>query len=305
MAGEGKWVEGLTADLPVADAARRVFDARLGAVHAHWPAALAPAGDPEPVHQLRVASRRAAAALRAFGDLLPKKAERRLRRSLRGLRQAAGAARDADVMLLKLQAWAAGRPEDEQLALGLLAGVVLAARRDAQTALDGSGPADTLVAPEPRGGKRETLGERASSTLPGLFAEFTDAANDDLDDPHRLHQLRIAGKRLRYALELFADCYGPDVRERLVPEVESIQDLLGNAQDGHVIVGRLTDVLADLGRFAPPGGSWRDGIERWRSYLLADIAGAPARFRSWRDGWNELFASISFTVPPARPAAGP
>lgn len=303
MAGDGKWIEGLTAGIPVAEAARRVLDARLAAIHTHWPAALAPAGDPEPVHQLRVATRRAAAALRVFADLVPRKAERHLRRSLRKLRRAAGAARDSDVFLLKLRRWTEGRPGAERPGLDLLAGMALSARRDAQADLDATDPAETLMVAHLRCGKRESLGERASAILPGLFAELTDAANDDLDNAHRLHQLRMAGKRLRYALELFVDCYGPDVREQLVPEVESVQDLLGDAHDGHVIAGRLGAVLADLDRFAPNGDNWREGIERWHGHLKADVAGAPARLRLWLAGWNDLFASINFTVPPARLAA--
>jgi CHAD domain-containing protein len=305
MASYGKWIDDLTAATPVAEAARRVLDVRLGAVVAHWPAALAPTGDPEPVHQLRVATRRAAAALRAFGDLVPAKDRRKLRRALRRLRRAAGAARDADVFLLKLQRWGADRPVAEQPGLHLLAGLAVARRRDAQATLDATEPGSLPALGRLRGGGGEALGDRAAGVLPGLFAEFTDAADGDLDDPHRLHQLRIAGKRLRYALELFAGCYGPDVRDRLVPAIEFVQNLLGDAQDGHVIARTLDDALADLSRFGPPADDWREGIERWRADLDTQSAAAPARVRAWLADWNDVYASISFTVPPARPAAGP
>src|SRR5437016_5278776 len=102
MAG-GKWISGLTAEMPVAEAARRVFEVRLEPIDR----ALAqvrerPDGDPEDVHQLRVGTRRAVAALNIFEACLPGKVYRKGRRRLRRLRRAAGAARDWDVFLATL-----------------------------------------------------------------------------------------------------------------------------------------------------------------------------------------------------------
>ena len=52
---DGKWITGLTAATPVADAARRVLAVRLEVVRDYLPLALhAAARDPEYVHQLRV-----------------------------------------------------------------------------------------------------------------------------------------------------------------------------------------------------------------------------------------------------------
>ena len=49
-------------------------------------------------HQLRVATRRAGAALEIFRDCLPEKDYQTARKQLRRLRRAAGAARDWDVL---------------------------------------------------------------------------------------------------------------------------------------------------------------------------------------------------------------
>ena len=45
-----------------------------------------------------------------------------------------------------------------------------------------------------------------------------------------LHQARIAGKRLRYTLEFFADALGPHVEQVLSPLAE-LQECLGALQD--------------------------------------------------------------------------
>ena len=90
---EGKWIGGLTADTPLTDAAQRVLVTRLGTVGQVLPRAVQEADrDPEYVHQLRVATRRADAALRIFAHCLPRKVYKRARQRLRRLRQAAGAA---------------------------------------------------------------------------------------------------------------------------------------------------------------------------------------------------------------------
>ena len=101
---DGKWIEGLTPEMPVAEAATAVLAARLEVVRHYLPlAAEKPYDDPEYVHQLRVGTRRAGAALRVFADCLPRKHRRMARRRLREIRRAAGDARDWDVFLLGLR----------------------------------------------------------------------------------------------------------------------------------------------------------------------------------------------------------
>src|SRR5262249_20900183 len=100
---DGKWIRELTAALPLADAARRVLAIRLATVHRALPLAIQDARrDIEHVHQLRVATRRARAALDIFIDCLPDGAYRAAKKELRKIRRAAGAARDWDVFLAAL-----------------------------------------------------------------------------------------------------------------------------------------------------------------------------------------------------------
>jgi hypothetical protein len=88
----GKWVRDLSAATPLADAALRVLDARLAVVRDYLRLALREhAKDPEDVHQLRVGTRRAGAALDIFVACLPERAYTRALKQLRRLRRAAGA----------------------------------------------------------------------------------------------------------------------------------------------------------------------------------------------------------------------
>src|SRR5262245_53843250 len=64
---DNKWMIELAGDTPLADAARQVLAARLGLVPERLAGALTePDRDLEHVHQLRVATRRAGAALAVF-----------------------------------------------------------------------------------------------------------------------------------------------------------------------------------------------------------------------------------------------
>ena len=76
---DGKWIPELTPEMPVADAARTVLAARFGVVRHFLPlAAEKPFEDVEYVHQLRVGTRRAGAALKVFLTATPQ--ERAMRR---------------------------------------------------------------------------------------------------------------------------------------------------------------------------------------------------------------------------------
>src|SRR3954452_4423557 len=101
---DDKWISDLHGGMPVYAAARRVLEGRLGVVRDRLPWAVHHADeDDEHVHQLRVGTRRAGAALRIFADCLAPKLYRRTRRILRAIRQSAGAARDWDVFLEMVQ----------------------------------------------------------------------------------------------------------------------------------------------------------------------------------------------------------
>src|SRR5262245_13887287 len=100
---DGKWIDGLGPKTDTDEAARRVLEVRLQVVRGSLPLAVHdPDRDVEHVHQLRVATRRAGAALRTFERWLPSKTFRKAWKQLRAIRRAAGAARDWDVFVAEL-----------------------------------------------------------------------------------------------------------------------------------------------------------------------------------------------------------
>jgi CHAD domain-containing protein len=258
-----KWISGLTADTPLASAARHVLMLRFETVRDSLPRAIHEADeDPEHVHQLRVGTRRARAALDVFADCLPSEAYKQARRRLRELRRAAGAARDWDVFLFTLaerqhKALAKQRP-----GLDFLAGHALARRMVAQEQMVEAGQrhpfaCDRLLADivaavhKPRVNSRtRRLIDLARPVLCDLLRGLEEATKCNLHDYAKLHHVRIAGKRLRYAMEVFADCFEPAFKDDLYPAVEQMQEILGSANDSHVAAGRLQE-LRDQAHMLP------------------------------------------------------
>lgn len=298
---DGKWISDLTAATSVADAARRVLAVRLEVIRDYLPRALRePDKDPEHVHQLRVGTRRAGAALKIFRSCLPSRAYRRARRRLRGLRRAAGAARDWDVFLGELGRWENDNKERRQPGIDFLIGYVLAQRVAAQEHLERAAPrrpfafdrllAETAAAVRKpsESGAPQALVDLARPMLAGLLGELEQAAAGDLDDYDHLHRVRILGKRLRYAMEVFADCFPPEFRETIYPAVEEMQEVLGLANDSHV-AGQRLEALRDRVRSLRPADFRRfrpvlEGLLRFHHQRLPE---QRRLFLEWRQRWQE------------------
>lgn len=60
----------------------------------------------------------------------------------------------------------------------------------------------------------------------------------DPNNVYELHQMRIAAKRLRYTMELFAPFYSTDFKDAL-EQIKAIQEHLGNIHDADVLVPQL------------------------------------------------------------------
>src|SRR5262245_46956320 len=254
---DGKWIDGLRPDMSLLEAARQALGVRLKAVQERLgPALLEADKDPEHVHQLRVSTRRAGAALRIFSPCLPRKAYKRMRKPLRRLRRAAGAARDWDVFLAALSKRV---PRKEQRpGLDFLLGYAFSQRQQAQSQLEEAiekQAADfeqlvsrTLEALQDPAEERapQHLCEHSRPLLTGLLNELNEAAGRDLQDYQNLHQVRIAGKRLRYALEVFVCCFVSHFHDLLYPAVTEAQEILGHANDSHVAATWLEEMRQRL-----------------------------------------------------------
>jgi CHAD domain-containing protein len=308
MAG-GKWISELTALIPVADAARRALTVRLEVVRDFLPLALHEAAkDPEHVHQLRVGTRRARAALDIFALCLPQKAFKHAKKLLRGLRRAAGAARDWDVFIAGVAGWEGRNGPRVRPGLDFLIGYAAAQRAVAQTHLEEVASdypfafdrfiAETVAAVHrPPGDVPRTLGELARPLLTAQLRALDEAAAGDLDDYAHLHQVRITGKRLRYAMEIFADCFAPPFREKFYPAVEEMQEILGNANDSHVASGRLQGLRTWLQAVLPAEWKrYRPGVEKLLRFHEERLPRERAHFEQWWRRWQQSGAEIAFTA---------
>src|SRR5690606_12860382 len=93
--------------------------------------------------------------------------------------------------------------------------------------------------------------------------------------PDQLHQFRIAGKRLRYAIEVLSGGLQGQIRSELYPRVEKLQGRLGAIQDHPVAAAR---------RFQRQTES-RDANEK---RFLANLEAAErARFAELAEGFRE------------------
>lgn len=309
---DGKWIAGLTPGLPVAEAAQRVLTTRFAVVEHYLPLACEkPYEDVEHVHQLRVGTRRANAALHVFAEVLPRKLFKNAKRTLRTLRRAAGAARDWDVFLLALPTIPALRAAAAKPALDFLVGYACGQRAAAQeqlvAAAADAGPQWTELARElptrirppsdPAAATPAHLGELATQQLGALFRTFTADVEANPQNPSELHALRIAAKRLRYAIEIFADCFPPLVRERIYPAVETVQELLGDIQDAVVGLDRLGHIRAMLQALLPHEWSRvRKGFEGLTAALKARLPAGKKAFQAWRKQWLEGMQELKLAI---------
>ncbi|MGQ0676140.1 MAG: CYTH and CHAD domain-containing protein [Rhodospirillales bacterium] len=220
--------------------------------------------DPEGVHQLRVGLRRLRAAFALFVGVLPEEQRRHFVDELRWAQQRLGPARDWDVFIADTVNPLRGRlPEDANLrALAVAASAARAiAYKQASATLDdrrytrmqlqldlwlesggGDGAADNETG-DPRpwmapiGGVARTVLDKRHRKIRKLAKRF-----DDLNDEER-HELRIDGKKGRYAAEFFRSLFQRKAALRYAKRLSEMQDCLGSMNDA-VVGHRLIDELA-------------------------------------------------------------
>jgi len=304
MADE-KWIAGLRGDMSVIAAAKRALDLRLSVVRDKLPAAVFHAdADVENVHHLRVSTRRAAAALRIFADCLPARVHEKTRKTLRALRRSAGAARDWDVFLAMVQSRLARCQTKERTGLIFLFGYAQCQREIAQDWLHDAHDAkaddfarciDDVAGALEEADEEQSLRDLAGVKLTQLLGELETAARADLQSYEALHQVRILGKQLRYAMEIFECCYASEFRQRYYPAVVEMQDILGLANDSFTALERLNKLRTRLINAQPK--QWprmRDGVEKLVHYHEQRLPQQRRKFEKWWRGWLKSGAEKAF-----------
>ena len=251
---------GVAADDHVAEAARKVMRFHLARMLARE-AGVRTGHDLEDVHAMRVATRRQRAAWRVFGAAFRGGRTRRYRRGLREIAGRLGAVRDLDVLIEAADHYRADLQVAEQRALEPLLGDWRTRRDDARILLvreldsDGyrrwvddyrdfvrtEGSAVRPVGPVEPHRVRDTTASRvwaAYEHVRGYEAVLRWA------DVETLHELRIAGKWLRYTLEFVREALGDDAAP-LIARVTALQDHLGLMNDADVAASMARTFLVD------------------------------------------------------------
>jgi len=199
------------------------------------------------IHDLRVAIRRFSQVLSACKTCFPARSVRKMRRRLKLIMALAGEVRDTDVALQLLGARGAGlletklRARRKIAAKSLLASLKhFAARRSVskwRNALSSGIP--------PRELRQSRAEDIAHRELPRLAARFfrdgARAAAPEASAGER-HRFRLAAKKFRYTLELFAEFYSPHAAG-WIAQVKELQSLLGAMTDCRAV----RDLVASLG----------------------------------------------------------
>jgi CHAD domain-containing protein len=265
--------------------------------------------DPEFVHQARVALRRLRAAVSLLRAHVAFPVE--LADELRWTARALGAARDADVFAETTLPRILQAVADDEAAARMGAAAQRRRRQARNTAraalasprfallvlrlmawsLDtiaaGATPGIDGAAAAHASGENAAAGAREDIALPAVAAAVLEAAHGKLmrlarrfrkRSPAKRHRVRIAAKRLRYALDMFAVVLPAAAKARFVRRLASLQDALGAMNDA--VVAR--HMLATLAR----RGGLREWLERADAHLqemearhIDDAARQLARLR--------------------------
>jgi CHAD domain-containing protein len=241
--------------------------------------------DPEALHQMRVATRRARALLgRASGVFEPER-EEKLRAELAWLGGVLGGVRDLDVLIAHLRTEADTLAPGERVALKPLFSRLAADRRKARDsllrALKGAryrrlldALAEAAVVQSTANGQVK-LDKRAGKEFGRLVRSMRALPNEPADE--ELHRLRKLGKRARYAAEL-AEPLAPGKTAKFVKRAKTFQDVTGDHQDAVVAEEKLRELVADTSGAA----SFAAGqlVERERARRASARGRLP---KAWKD----------------------
>ena len=235
---------------------------RARALHRYLP--LAVKGDDTGVHQARVASRRLREAVPVLAGTLKNSKAGKASRKIRRLTRALGGVRELDVTLHLLDELAASDDFSRAALQDVRLHVMEERERKRETMLSRLAEVDVeklkrrlesvgeALGRDASGSWRQVLGARLI-TRGKLLAAAIDQAGH-LYSPEQLHQVRIASKKLRYALELAADS-GVPAAAQYVRALKRTQETLGRLHDLQVLQGHVAAVqAAPSGRAVPHEG---------------------------------------------------
>jgi CHAD domain-containing protein len=269
--------------------------------------------DIEGVHDMRVASRRLRSVVQDFSPYFRLRKIRHVRDDLKSIADALGAVRDEDVAITALEKLAAEAPPELAVGIERFTSERRSRRRRARARLEEMLAEEELeqlraefdVALERglKGGRGRWSKVEDQTSVAGVT--FRQAGRDiifsrlmelrdlslSLYHPHRtkpLHKMRLAAKRLRYALELFAPCWTEPLKD-FAKEIARLQTSLGELHDADEWIAALGSMLSD--EVLKPGDAQESQAKSAAIWLLdyfvkeraAHFRAALARWHEWEE----------------------
>ena len=251
---------GVVADDHVAEAGRKVLRFHFARMLARE-TGTREGVDATQLHAMRVATRRQRAAWRVFGASFRDRRTKRYRTGLREIASRLGAVRDLDVLLEAADEYRADLPVTEQRGLEPLLAGWRAHRDDARVLLIRELDSDAYrgwvddyrdfvrtegalvvpVGPTEAHHVRDTAASRIWAAYEGVRAYEPVLRWADVET---LHDLRIAGKWLRYTLEFVREALGPESAP-LIARITALQDHLGLMNDADVSASMARTFLVE------------------------------------------------------------
>jgi len=228
--------------LTVGQMAETTLRTRFDAVWTELRAACEMPEHTEHVHRLRVATRRTLAAFDAFHAVIPAKRRGWFEKRLRRLRRTAGEARDLDVLTDRLTNDAV-RARHQLIAMlskqRHTSRAPILAQLEALVDSDWCCRVDRLLADVSDRRRRSDFRAYARRHFKPMIAAFFAKADRKVRDDREIHELRIEGKKLRYALEIFAPVLPAHAGARCQQSLERLQKTLGAFTDHAAAADRL------------------------------------------------------------------
>ena len=282
--------------------------------------------DPEGVHSMRVASRRLRSTLRDCTPYLHKRRLSSVLKQIKKLADALGEVRDHDVAILALEELKIQAPAEFSATLNQFietrSGVREQARKELTAAIDTAelkqlemkfvSALDEAIAVASRPKKQHQdkppllFAEMSRTIILDRLKEF-EKRSEGLFKPldvEALHDMRIAVKRLRYALELFSKCWPRTVAAQ-AKRAARIQGALGELHDCDVWIESFGKQII---RARKRNEKQQVAALLWLlSHFVRmrtkHLHRAFARWREWErmDASGKLRAALTPTEPPAPP----
>ena len=278
----------VTPESPSRDVIRSVISESVASLLRHDPL-VRTSGDPEAIHQARVATRKLRSHLRTFGPLLDPEWTEPLRTELGWLALALGAVRDREVLLDRLRDPAKGLPAGDVRAasslLSILENEIADLRKKLMVDLDSARYVELLERLVDAASAPKTVPDAdlaAAGVLPvlatGPWRRLRSAVRQLPENPTdpELHRIRILAKRARYAAEAVAAIAGP-AATAFARAAAKVQTVLGEHQDSVTAQAWLRSAKVSGKRAFAAG----------ELIAMEHVAAAKAR-GEWTKAWDAL-----------------